>query len=193
MCGESVSGLPGCDFSLGSPPHVWGKPNVDEPTKFDARITPTCVGKAHIVCFGNIGNRDHPHMCGESCHSQFELTACQGSPPHVWGKRKPFGFASGILRITPTCVGKAAGGDWLEQELKDHPHMCGESLYALPIILYRVGSPPHVWGKRDEDSAVPELPGITPTCVGKAFLAGLCTPSIQDHPHMCGESRHIQA
>ena len=111
-----------------------------------------------------------------------------GSPPHVWGKLVVRFSCSGIIRITPTCVGKA---NTFQRETildKDHPHMCGESLPLLSRNEYAVGSPPHVWGKLPASWPLYPHMRITPTCVGKAKEASCTQRTAQDHPHMCGES-----
>ena len=46
-------------------------------------------------------------MCGESLLITAIAAARLGSPPHVWGKHQVCRMSSGLLRITPTCVGKA--------------------------------------------------------------------------------------
>ena len=86
MCGESRFYPQWTIESKGSPPHVWGKPTVKHLAMARLRITPTCVGKAFVQAVWDHINRDHPHMCGESCLAAFILSAILGSPPHVWGK-----------------------------------------------------------------------------------------------------------
>ena len=46
MCGESWMGPYDIQIYIGSPPHVWGKPDVGGQKFGLNRITPTCVGKA---------------------------------------------------------------------------------------------------------------------------------------------------
>ena len=46
MCGESGNVPRQSSHKLGSPPHVWGKPNLAKTILQQLRITPTCVGKA---------------------------------------------------------------------------------------------------------------------------------------------------
>ena len=49
-------------------------------------------------------------------------------------------------------------------------------------------NPPHVWGIRRHILLKSLLPGITPTCVGKAVFWVFLLLLFEDHPHMCGES-----
>ena len=168
MCGESPDMTLKELYELGSPPHVWGKPDKSFQTGWAYRITPTCVGKAPWKRSRKLLKKDHPHMCGESLLHSTPILLLRGSPPHVWGKQL-LAWGSKIRpRITPTCVGKAFGNNSFALSIRDHPHMCGESnpMTALPAIM--LGSPPHVWGKRKAGEMYGLDKRITPTCVGKA-------------------------
>ena len=168
MCGESYPCTCSTPCTQGSPPHVWGKlTGTQAAEKFD-RITPTCVGKAVLNAIISAPNRDHPHLCGESTSIPAFFAPLIGSPPHVWGKPARFDVYTATLRITPPCVGKAAIISRSFPLLRDHPHMCGESLPTNWEQARHVGSPPHVWGKQLPNRRKRCHRRITPTCVGKA-------------------------
>ena len=125
---------------------MWGKLNLFSECVLPDGITPTCVGKASVIQSQTISLGDHPHMCGESFLSKGAIAVHQGSPPHVWGKRKRLHVVVWYIRITPTYVGKAILAIIFHHLVKDHPHMCGESP-GRPVGKGRPrGSPPHVWG-----------------------------------------------
>ena len=127
-------------------------------------------------------------MCGESRLPSPRSALPVGSPPHVWGKLlSPLPDAGGT-RITPTCVGKAAGKLLEKAKKEDHPHMCGESKKSHGKCQSVPGSPPHVWGKLPMTAVSARQSRITPTCVGKARTARINENREKDHPHMCGES-----
>ena len=136
-----------------------------------ARITPTCVGKATAIKFVLYVNWDHPHMCGESCLYVIWSKISIGSPPHVWGKQQFVCIQHGEIGITPTCVGKAYTYTRKSGVRRDHPHMCGESRPISSSIFACNGSPPHVWGKPSPMGWHQRYKRITPTCVGKAYIA----------------------
>ena len=188
MCGESQVSSFSLLWPQGSPPHVWGKLMYPPTIILLIGITPTCVGKAPRHSSHYRGEKDHPHMCGESQVSSFSLLWPQGSPPHVWGKPTCGLEKQLVMRITPTCVGKAQNGVSGAWEHRDHPHMCGESPAFKCVLHKSVGSPPHVWGKLGCYFGFDSFCRITPTCVGKASLCLLSTVCLWDHPHMCGES-----
>ena len=148
-------------------------------------------------------------MRGEYNMEGYRWQFARGSPPHVWGKPVRGHGYSPEVRITPTCVGKAEEQQLLNQQLEDHPHMCGEYRDPTFDTVLGKGSPPYVWGIReghDKPLRIPRSPphvwgihfktifkcavdGITPTCVGKARLLPVSTSQEQDHPHRCGESK----
>ena len=66
--------------------------------------------------------------------------------------------------------------------------MCGESSMDAYVDVPDLGSPPHVWGKRQGRYSGNVRNRITPTCVGKAGDQSQFWGSERDHPHMCGES-----
>ena len=107
MCGESRLFAFFQICTEGSPPHVWGKRPHKRMSRHLARITPTCVGKAWKYPVRLHRRWDHPHMCGESINITTADAAYGGSPPHVWGKLILNVHVKNVLRITPTCVGKA--------------------------------------------------------------------------------------
>ena len=127
------------------------------------------MGKAPVPDLVPAVPEDHPHMCGESRMMSHKTQRQLGSPPHVWGKLERPVVPVRACRITPTCVGKAyAPFLWLDPE-EDHPHMCGESLVISGRNSVNLGSPPHVWGKRESTLTSLSCSRITPTCVGKAL------------------------
>ena len=170
MCGESFSRNHFDSSFQGSPPHVWGKQLFKCSVGVGSGITPTCVGKALIIKHAVYALKDHPHMCGESGNAVTIQGFGSGSPPHVWGKPEDCCEQYRCQRITPTCVGKAPCRPPVCAYHRDHPHMCGESSKVCMSALGAIGSPPHVWGKRESLNDGTVSYRITPTCVGKAFV-----------------------
>ena len=112
-----------------------------------------------------------------------------GSPPRVWGILQSGPVAR--LGTSPKCgmvwsVERQALADqpwdwnirtrmsWRSFDcyfsgIWDHPHVCGE--YPLPSGggLFRMGSPPRVWGILNHDVGIGFALRITPTCVGNTY------------------------
>ena len=106
----------------------------------------------------------------------------------MWGKPHARLLLCLSRRITPTCVGKAPLIQYWESLLRDHPHMCGESLMVVSPLFPIIGSPPHVWGKLIARHGAPTLARITPTCVGKAYRHIRDSRIGKDHPpHVWGK------
>ncbi len=65
MCGEKTKK----DFRPikmeGSPPRVRGKAAYEKVEKMIKGITPACAGKRRLLCVEDLGNKDHPRVCGE--------------------------------------------------------------------------------------------------------------------------------
>ena len=47
--------------------------------------------------------------------------------------------------------------------------MCGENVVYTSSISVKMGSPPHVRGKRISEGKVQKVYGITPACAGKTM------------------------
>ena len=79
-----------------------------------------------------------------------------------------------LMRITPACAGKTPHALQKFSPFQDHPRVCGENLAVLTKLLFQLGSPPRVRGKRDYESKGNYTVGITPACAGKTlvYIAG---------------------
>ncbi len=128
-------------------------------------------------------------MCGENQISTSILVHNHGTPPRVWGKRKPGWMRLLTARYTPTCVGKTRTRrpGWRLSAV--HPHVCGENRLTTAAVYFSVGTPPRVWGKRPARPARSQAPNrYTPTCVGKTYFGiDECRHTLV-HPHVCGEN-----
>ena len=91
-----------------------------------------------------------------------------GSPPHVRGKAARITPACYTHGITPACAGKSAFMIRFDSGDLDHPRMCGEKIELKKLILFAVGSPPHVRGKVAQKDFRCDKVRITPACAGKS-------------------------
>ena len=66
--------------------------------------------------------------------------------------------------------------------------MCGENSQYDIGQLYKHGTSPHVWGKRNGGDEAAERDRNIPTCVGKTTPPHGGTVARPEHPHMCGEN-----
>ena len=84
-----------------------GKVVVQSAEHFDQGITPAYAGKRSGNHVDQVGNRDHPRLCGEKLAFSHLLTTILGSPPPMRGKANS-GFPTiDRYRITPAYAGKS--------------------------------------------------------------------------------------
>jgi len=187
VCGECEL-PPGRVVALnGSPPRVWGMRRRQHGGRRCNGFTPTCVGNATTPSPPPPTAAVHPHVCGECvCRTARSASAC-GSPPRVWGMLPQVNVPRAAGRFTPTCVGNARTASTSEGWPTVHPHVCGECQSEQAPSRASVGSPPRVWGMRQEAPLVGRGGRFTPTCVGNAPVAPSFTNRVAVHPHVCGE------
>ncbi len=177
------------------------------------RFTPTCVGKMPAGIAKAARSAVHPHVRGENPFSSRPRMVSSGSPPRAWGKSGLFRTHDGMVRFTPTCVGKIRSRSASRPAVPVHPHVRGENagivnvisgasrftptcvgkmLEYLGIQTKSYGSPPRAWGKCEVDLVAILHQRFTPTCVGKMSpLISIVIPSMV-HPHVRGENFLMQ-
>lgn len=95
-------------------------------------------------CEGSFGK---PRVCGEKPVCIQTRTISAGSPPRMRGKvdrQLDVGVHAGI---TPACAGKRIRVSKTDGRAWDHPRVCGEKLFQLPLFQSPLGSPPRMRGK----------------------------------------------
>ena len=70
-----------------------------------------------------------------------------GSPPQAWGKFEGDAPDVGLIRFTPTGVGKIELGACYFSLSPVHPHRRGENRLITVTVIFSSGSPPQAWGK----------------------------------------------
>src|SRR5207237_330497 len=108
-----------------------------------------------------------PHMRGETGCAVDDDGEMIGPPPHAWGNSRPASGQPGILRSTPTCVGKLWTQTLRSAPNAVHPHMRGETGPRTKFPCAVTGPPPHAWGNSGEVLVGALQVRSTPTCVGK--------------------------
>ena len=86
-------------------------------------------------------------MCGEKGHGSTFPMEKEGSPPRVRGKVAYTIDPDTLVRITPACAGKRQFVRFFLLFRRDHPRVCGEKAFLLPVDNGALGSPPRVRGK----------------------------------------------
>ncbi len=89
-----------------TPPHAWGRHDLNTIHQNLLRNTPTCVGKTVDEHYRSFPREKHPHMRGEDFLLSRKFRNYIETPPHAWG-RQLHNLCDWITsRNTPTCVGK---------------------------------------------------------------------------------------
>ncbi len=115
------------------------------------------------------------------------FASSSGSPPRVWGIRRPPLGGCGGWRFTPTGVGNTPPSRVMSVTVTVHPHGCGEYAQVLALIAAIRGSPPRVWGIRALGVRGHARRRFTPTGVGNTRRASRRLRACAVHPHGCGE------
>ena len=111
----------------------------------------------------------HPHACGDNAIVNSGATAIAGSPPRVWGQRRPSPSPDSDRAVHPhACGDNAIGGVTMKRLGWFTPTRVGTTVGAAEAEAARQGSPPRVWG---------QLAGDTQD--GQGDLV---------HPHACGDN-----
>ena len=71
---------------------------------------------------------------------------------------------------------------------QDHPRRCGENRDSLLPVVFPVGSPPQVRGKRIGAMSATVTNRITPAGAGKTQPHYTAADRQKDHPRRCGEN-----
>ena len=85
-CGDKSLGSSNEYRYEGSSPRVWGQAVKQTAENLLHGIIPTRVGTSTAVFDVDIAHKDHPHACGDKCHSRRERRNRQGSSPRMWGQ-----------------------------------------------------------------------------------------------------------
>ena len=168
-CGENQ--FVGYTFSgsIGSPPHLRGKPRSASTRSSTDRITPAPAGKTDSSHWRAHRYTDHPRTCGENLRPPAESIKAEGSPPHLRGKlckARLMGIGS---RITPAPAGKTSTIARPPAPRPDHPRTCGENVLPFLRVCFEVGSPPHLRGKPQPSAVRLRTGRITPAPAGKTI------------------------
>ena len=108
MCGEKQAQMGCIQLSLGSPPRVRGKGELDAYRSSWEGITPAYAGKSRSGQTTPQHQRDHPRVCGEKRHRSSSVSVAPGSPPRVRGKVHFLKVRLNERGITPACAGKSS-------------------------------------------------------------------------------------
>ena len=134
--------------SLGSPPRMRGKGLRPIHSGRAKGITPAYAGKSVACVFADLGQWDHPRVCGEKLPYPQRGPDVTGSPPRMRGKGHKVTGTTPHRGITPAYAGKRCSQAIIPMKGQDHPRVCGEKYdsAALLSVLHRIT--PAYAGKR---------------------------------------------
>ena len=111
-----------------------------------------------------------------------------GSPPRMRGELNERLRRAVGVGITPAYAGRTHAATSWATRTSDHPRVCGENrgdAWGKPFIK---GSPPRMRGERPRGSARRPDRRITPAYAGRTCSCRRSTPTLWDHPRVCGEN-----
>ena len=187
VCGEHWDVAIRWLSAFGSSPRVWGAQQHPRARKNRCRLIPTCVGSTDEAKSAPSSPTAHPHVCGEHVSAAFAVRDTRGSSPRVWGAQGKDDESMADARLIPTCVGSTVNTIPGFCAIAAHPHVCGEHLVVMPLLVAYGGSSPRVWGAPRRPLYRSLTGRLIPTCVGSTL--GWCSslPAAPAHPHVCGE------
>ncbi len=186
-CGEILTIKATLQKDRGSPPRVWGNHFPSAEIVESLRFTPTRVGKSSDLANCWQSWAVHPHACGEIFAALRAARSAFGSPPRVWGNHAGQIAEQFQPRFTPTRVGKSPSRTARAVSTSVHPHACGEIDFPKTVTSLSGGSPPRVWGNRQNLVRFDHRGRFTPTRVGKSLTGTRTNLHASVHPHACGE------
>ena len=113
-------------LSMETPPHAWGRRDLNEHNIKAFGNTPTRVGKTHQQGISENDQEKHPHTRGEDTTAMRKNLATRETPPHAWGRQHAIIQSIPYHRNTPTRVGKTIDNPISIIEHWKHPHTRGE-------------------------------------------------------------------
>ena len=187
VCGQYICFWLNYYQLLGSPPRMWVVLDVYDSSSRGIRITPTYVGSTLMYLYSLMKIQDHPHVCGQYISYYTPAYTLVGSPPRMWVVLHLEKYLVLEHGITPTYVGSTVIATSKGNQLRDHPHVCGQYLRQALRSSQRLGSPPRMWVVHQVQHQHPYLLWITPTYVGSTDKSLRAKVFSEDHPHVCGQ------
>ena len=109
---------------------MWGQVYQKYDGNQPVRIIPTRVGTSAGEMAVEAIEGDHPHACGDKQCDTCTLCVEKGSSPRVWGQGAVGVGHELSAGIIPTRVGTSIRGHFLTVQGWDHPHACGDKVFA---------------------------------------------------------------
>ena len=124
-----------------------GKLDFVHHTISDTGNIPAYAGKTHPGWRGAEDQKEHPRVCGENLRTVTILGFGMGTSPRMRGKR---GWGHDYFvheRNIPAYAGKTLGILKDDQEIEEHPRVCGENQVRAAEWELRRGTSPRMRGK----------------------------------------------
>jgi len=110
------------------------------------RFIPTYMGNAGSVNRRSTDPAVHPHVHGERQDTHIAYRLSSGSSPRTWGTLRASSPERESNRFIPTYMGNAVVRHHEPRQPVVHPHVHGERLALLVVVLRSDGSSPRTWG-----------------------------------------------
>ena len=185
-CGANMSSVSAWSRTIGSSPHMRGKPGNKGAGCVGRRIIPAHAGQTQTIRTGYAHHADHPRTCGANGGLAALAAKGGGSSPHMRGKQQGARHLLRVARIIPAHAGQTRSRSGPAPDPKDHPRTCGANALAYRIREGRDGSSPHMRGKRRPALRHYPRVRIIPAHAGQTYRPDCSRRSCPDHPRTCG-------
>ena len=150
------------------------------------RIIPACAGQTACNPGTHDPRPDHPRLCGANRALMAQHSLQCGSSPLVRGKHPSMPRALSAIRIIPACAGQTTHTLLEPYDLSDHPRLCGANRVCDARGWLVAGSSPLVRGKPSCSTSSKVHCRIIPACAGQTAWNACGSPTVPDHPRLCG-------
>ena len=166
VCGEHEFAVMALVAVLGSSPRMRGTQNISARQCLRRGIIPAYAGNTFSDLRFELGEEDHPRVCGE--HISIERLYCpsRGSSPRMRGTLRRRRCRAGYHGIIPAYAGNTHVRHWRCRRQGDHPRVCGEHGHLTCHMDVMRGSSPRMRGTHRPGFCLCARIGIIPAYAG---------------------------
>ena len=150
-------------------------------------IIPAYAGSTNLKHLVGLDFGDHPRVCGEHKYKGEFLYKVKGSSPRMRGAQLVELVQEHVFGIIPAYAGSTARHPLPCTAVWDHPRVCGEHIWPLPVTFGVRGSSPRMRGALDHIECEIHDVRIIPAYAGSTSTRSTRTSTRRDHPRVCGE------
>ena len=150
-------------------------------------IIPAYAGSTGLLVVRLDHYQDHPRVCGEHKACPRLLHSPTGSSPRMRGAPQDLARPLRVLGIIPAYAGSTVRLHERSRGVEDHPRVCGEHRFGVPLPSGDGGSSPRMRGAPHVAVERARAYRIIPAYAGSTSNMVSQILDDWDHPRVCGE------